>query len=509
LNIALLHQRNYERFGDRVVFVFEDREITSFWMRDRMTRLGNALKGLGVGAGEVVAVTMTNCPEVLLSFGAILRIGASILPILFLLSTEELKYILEDSGAVAVITDSTLEQKVLEAAGEVETVRNVIVVGAEDRSRALDFEQLLREAAPQLPITDREWDDVALMMYTSGTTGRPKGVLLTHRNLIEAARSTYLATEVTRPLNGLLALPLAHIYGVAAMDTAIFNEFPQSRGVVLRWFSAEEAFRVIEKYRVARFPGVPAMFSLMLDHPAAEDYDLGSLEDCVSGAAPLPPEVQLGFIERFGCNLRQAYGLTEATAMGAQARPGDPLRPGTAGRAYETLELKVFDYDDNEMPAGVDGEVVLRGPQVMKGYHNLPDETALVLRNGWLHTGDIGYLDDEGFLYITGREKDLIIKGGENIMPAQIEEVLCLHESVAEAAVIGVEHEVYGEDIVACVTLEPGAAATPEEILEFCAGRLSSFKRPREVRIVEALPRNVSGKVLKRELKRAYDEGNH
>jgi len=504
MNVALLHERNFKKFGDRVSFVFEDREVASVWMRDQVGRLGSALEALGVRDGEVVAVTMTNCPEVLTSFGAVLRIGASILPILFLVTAEECRYILEDSGAVAVITDSTLEARVLEAAAGVESVRHVIVVGAQERSRVLDYHQLIGKASARVSIAEKEPDDVAMMMYTSGTTGRPKGVLLTHRNLIESARSTHLSSELTRPVNGLLALPLAHIFGVAAMNVAIFNQFSESKGVLLRWFSAEEAFRVIDRYRVGRFPGVPAMFAMMLNHPAADDYDLGSLEDCVSGAAPLPQGLQRDFIERFACNLRQAYGLTEATAMGASVRPSDPLRPGSAGRAYETLELKVFDDDDNELPAGGQGEVVMRGPQVMKGYHNLPEETAKAIRDGWLHTGDIGYLDDEGFLYLTGRMKDLIIKGGENIMPGPIEDVLCAHPCVAEAAATGVEHEVYGEDIIAFVTLLPGSTATADEILEFCAARLPKFKTPCEVHVVDALARNAGGKVVKRELKRKY-----
>jgi len=204
--------------------------------------------------------------------------------------------------------------------------------------------------------------------------------------------------------------------------------------------------------------------------------------------------------------MRQLYGLTESCGMGATIRPSHPFRPGSVGKAYDGMEISIFDDDDNALAAGEAGEVVLRGPHVMKGYHNRPEETELALRGGWLHTGDVGHVDDEGFLYITARKKDLIIKGGENIMPAQIEEVLCGFPSVMEAAAVGVDHPVYGEEIIVFVTLEPGSADSAEAILDYCSGRLTSFKRPREICIVDALPRNVIGKVLKRELIRMYEE---
>lgn len=506
MNVAYLHENYIQRFGDVVTGFFEGRELKAREGLERVNRLGNALAGLGVKDGDVVAVTMSNCPEVLESFSAIFRIGAKALPILFLLSAEEVKFILDDSEAVAVICDFTQEQKVLEASAGLEKVRNIVVVGAQELSRAHDYEALLEKGSPKLAIVEKEPDDVAMIMYTSGTTAHPKGVLLTHNSLVEGGRSAWTASEVTRPLKSILCLPLAHIYGVGVMNAGFFNEFEGGRGVLVRWFIPEEVFGLIEKYRIQVFPGVPAMFALLLNHPAADDHDLSSLEDCISGAAALSPELQKEFMERFGCNMRQLYGLTESCGMGATVRPSHPFRPGTVGKAYDNMEIKIFDDEDNELSPGENGEVVIRGPHVMKGYHKRPEETALALRSGWLHTGDVGYVDDEGFLYITARKKDLIIKGGENIMPGQIEEVLCRFPSVVDAAVIGVEHPVYGEEIVAFVTLEPGSADSTEAILDFCAGRLSSFKRPREVRIMDAMPKSIIGKVLKRELLRMYEE---
>lgn len=507
MNVAYLHEHFVERSGDLLTGHFEDRKLRASDGRARANRLGNALNGKGLKENDVVAVTMSNCPEVLESFSAIFRIGAIALPVLFLLSAEEVRFILDDSDAVAVICDFTQEQKILEAAADLDRVRHIIVVGAQDLSRVSDYEALLENGSEKLAIVEKEPGDVAMIMYTSGTTAHPKGVLLTHDNLVEGGRSAWYASEVTGPLSSLMCLPLAHIYGVGVMNASYHNEFEGSLGIMVRWFDPELVFGLIEKHRIQVFPGVPAMFSLLMNHPSVDDYDLGSLEDCISGGSALPVDLQEEFMERFGCNMRQLYGLTESCGMGATIRPSHPFRPGSVGKAYDGMEISIFDDDDNALTAGDAGEVVLRGPHVMKGYHNRPLETELALKGGWLHTGDVGYVDDEGFLYITARKKDLIIKGGENIMPAQIEDVLCRFPSVVEAAAIGVEHPVYGEEIVAFVTLEPGSADSADAIQDYCSGCLTAFKRPREIRIVDSLPRNVIGKVLKRELIRMYEEG--
>lgn len=504
MNISQLFEQRIHGMGERFLLQFEGESISNIYLRDRSNRLGNALKGLGIKNGDIVAVTMSNCPEVLESFGAVFRIGAIVLPLLFVLTAQEFRYMLDDSKAVAVITDFTQEEKVLEAIADLDSVKHVIVLGARDTSRALDYASLLEKSSPALAVEPKDDDDAALVMYTSGTTGNPKGVVLSHNNLLEAARSSHDVNEITGPRNMFLCLPLAHIYGVAAMNTGAMSDFEGGRGVLMRWFEPEGCFRLIEKFKINTFPGVPAMFAMLLHHPAADDYDSSSLDDCISAAAPLSRELRRDFTERFGCRMREMYGLTEASGMGAATRPSHPFREGSVGKAYPNLELAIFDDDDNRLPAGENGEVVLRGPHVMKGYLNMPEETAETLRGGWLHTGDIGCLDDQGFLYITDRKKDLIIKGGENIMPAVVEAVMRQHPSVLEAAAIGVEDEIYGEDIVAYVILKPGCDGTPGELADFCAGRLSSFKRPREIIVTETMPRTSVGKIRKRELRRLY-----
>jgi len=504
MNVGMLGEQHIAQVGEVVSMIFEGREITNIEVRQNSGRLGNALRGLGIGEDDVVAVTMSNCPEVFEAFGSIYAIGGTALPILFVLSAAECRFILEDSEAVAVITDNILLAKVLEATEGLENIRHIIVVGGEDSDRSLSYERLLEGSSPELEMVDRDADDVAILMYTSGTTGKPKGVMLTHENLITSAESAYLANELTRPPISLVCLPMAHIYGVGAMNSGSFCEFAEGKAILMRWFDPEECLRLIEKYKVNFFPAVPTMYSLILNHPNADAYDLSSLDDCIAGASPLPLELRRDFMARFDCGMRQLYGMTETAGMGACLRPSQEWRDGATGKAYPNMELAIFDEDDNPLPPRQVGEIVMRGPQVMKGYLKRPQDTEEALRGGWMHSGDIGYLDEDGYLYITDRKKDIIIKGGENIMPMQIEEVIYSHPAVAEAAVIGIPDSTYGEEIVAYIALKLGAEATAEEILEFCRERLPAFKQPREVRILETLPKSSIGKILKRELRSQF-----
>ncbi len=503
MNVALLTEKQIERLGEVNMLIFEGREITNKQIRDNQNRLGNALKKLGIQENEVVAVSMSNCPEVFESFGAIFRIGGIALPILFVLPENEIRFILEDSEAVAVITDMVLAEKITKAAEGLEKIRHIIVLGGEYPGTH-SYEKLLQESSDQLEIVEREPDDLAILMYTAGTTGKPKGVLLSHGNLIAQAEAAYAAMEMTKPSISIICLPMAHIYGVGVYNTGTLNEFPESKSVMVRWFVPEEIMELIQKYKVDFFPAVPTMFALIYNHPDVDKYDLSSLQDCVSAAAPLPAELRKGFTEKFGCTMRQLYGLTESSGIGAIFVPSMPYKEGAVGKPYPSMELKIFDDNDNELPPYEVGEIVLRGPQIMKGYLKRPEETAQALRGGWLHTGDVGYLDEEGYLYLTDRKKDIIIKGAENIMPHQIEEEIYKHPAVAEAAAVGVADPVYGEDIVAYVALKPGMEATAEELLQFCKERLPSFKCPREVIILETLPKSSIGKILKRELRSMY-----
>jgi long-chain acyl-CoA synthetase len=380
-------------------------------------------------------------------------------------------------------------------------------------------------------LEDRENDDTAVMIYTAGTTGNPKGVMLTHYNwythltgyvetvLLDAwgaaikgiIRQPAAAPGqdpveegegfgINRRRVSLITLPLFHAYGLFAMNLELLTG---GKLVMINRWNAEEAMNCIEQHGVTDFRGVPTMYIQILNHPASPRYNLGSLRTCICGAAPMPLDVARNWQKRYGIPIWEGYGITEATAVNcgniAERRPP---KYGSVGKCYQKCNMsRIFDENDGELPSGQTGEVVMKGPGVMKGYWKMPGETAAVLRNGWLHTGDIGYMDEDGYLFITDRKKDIIIRGGENIHPKEIENILHQHPQVLEAAVIGIPDPVYGEAVKAFVVLKPGGSVTEDDLLDFSREHLPTFKRPRTIQIMDSLPKNAVGKVLARELK--------
>lgn len=505
MNLANLLEQHIERLGETKYLVFQDRVLTNVDMKRLACKIGNAFRSLGVGRGDHVVVSMPNYPEVMAAFQGIWRVGAVIIPIMFMLGPEETRYILDDSDAKAVITSRELQEKVLEASQGIAHLEHVIVMGGEDSPRTLSLERLLGEAQEDLDIVDVEDDEVALMIYTSGTTGRPKGVMLTHGNLYSNAVGGWEANEFDRLGRGvstLLCLPLAHSFGVVVMNAGFLNPYPGAFYVLMSWFNPEEIFQLIERHKVYAFTGVPTMYHILLNHPAAEKYDLSSLKRCIISAAPVTPELYKAFTEKFKVEMLEGYGLTEASPAVALCRGSMPYKPGSCGVPFPNVEVRIVDDEDRFLPPYEHGEIVVRGPNVMKGYYKRPEETAQALRNGWLHTGDVGYLDEEGYLYITDRKKDMIIKGGENIYPSEVESYLVEHPAVSEAAVIGIPDEKYGEDVMAFVVLNPGHEATEEELITFCQARVAKFKCPARIKFVAALPKTLVGKVQKGELRK-------
>jgi long-chain acyl-CoA synthetase len=339
---------------------------------------------------------------------------------------------------------------------------------------------------------------LAVILYTSGTTGRPKGVALSHDNLASNARAAASLHELDREAWALSVLPLSHSYGLTVMNA---GHILGTRGVLLRWFTPELVLETIQRYRCQQMSGVPTMFVYLLNFPGAERFDTSSMRLWGSGAAPLPLEIVEPFETKFGGRLLEGYGLTEAAPVVSAHRFSGVRKLGSVGQPIPGVTVKIFDDDDRELPAGEVGEVCVRGRNVMLGYYGLPEETARTIRHGWLHTGDVGKLDGDGFLYIVERKKDLIIRGGFNIYPREVEEVLYAHPAVAEAAVVGVRDPLMGEDVLAFVVLKAGARATPEAIAGFCQERLAKYKCPKQVRFVDALPKNAVGKILRKELR--------
>jgi len=506
MNLNRLSEERIAKFGETTSLVFQEKNYTNIQINEMGSRLAGGLKSLGVRRGDHVAVSMPNSPEVFACFGAIWRIGAVIIPIMFLLGEEETRYILDHSDAKLVITSNDLLEKIDKAREGLDHVRHVIVLNGEDGGDRVSFSGLLEANKPLDFTEDVGDDDVALMIYTSGTTGRPKGVMLSHNNLYSNAVATWEAAKREKPDITILCLPLAHSFGVVCMNAGNLSPFKDSYGVLLSWFDPEEVFRLIEKYKATSFIGVPTMYQILMHHPAADKYDLSSLETCSISAAPVSEELYRAFTQKFKCQMYEAYGLTEASPSVALCRRDMPLKKGSTGIPIPGVDVKIVDMDDNEVPTGEQGEIVVKGPNVMLGYYKRPEETAQALHNGWLHTGDIGFVDEEGYLFVTDRIKDMVIKGGYNIYPSEIEGYIEEHPAIAEVAVIGIPDEKYGEDLMAFVVKMPGQELAERDVIDYAVSRVTPFKAPSKVRFIDALPKSLVGKILKKELRNLPDK---
>ncbi|HUF94331.1 MAG TPA: long-chain fatty acid--CoA ligase [Candidatus Limnocylindria bacterium] len=493
MNLARLGEESMERFGEYVSLAFEDREYTNVDQQRAAGRLAHALTRRGVAEGDRVVVMLPNCPEVLQAYAAILKAGAVIVPVVFLLSPAEVRHILADSEATVVITSEALADKVEGWPG------TVIMVGG---GRGLGYADLLAAERDGFTTRQRADGDLAVILYTAGTTGRPKGVALSHGNLAANARASASLYELDRTQWALAVLPLSHSFGLTVMNA---GNLLGTKAVLLRWFTPELVLETIQRHRVQSMAGVPTMYVYLLNYPGGERFDTSSVRAWGCGAAPLPIEIVEPFERKFGGTLMEGYGLTEASPVVSAHRLSGVRKLGSVGQPLPGVEVRIAGDDDRTLAAGEVGEVCVRGANVMLGYYRMPEETAAVLRDGWLHTGDVGRLDADGFLYIVERKKDLIIRGGFNIYPREVEEVLYAHPAIAEAAVVGRRDALMGEEVVAYVVAKPGASVDAESVMAFCQERLARYKCPKEVRPVETLPKSPIGKILRKELRARVD----
>jgi long-chain acyl-CoA synthetase len=491
VNLATLGEENVRRYGEYVSLVFEGRELTNVDQQRAASRFANALRRLGVEPNDRVVVMLPNCPEVLQSYAAITRLGAVVVPVVFLLGPSEVSHILAHSGAKLLVTSPDLAWK---AEGWTGTV---VLVGGE-AAGALSWDAIVGTEPETFRMVERQPGDLAVILYTAGTTGQPKGVALSHANLVSNARSAASLYELDRTQWSLAVLPLSHSYGLTLMNA---GHILGTRAVLLRWFNPELVLETIERHRIQQMAGVPTMYVYLLNFPEADRFDTSSMKVWGSGAAPLPVEIVEPFEAKFGGRLLEGYGLTEASPVVSTHRYSGERRLGSVGQAIPGVEVAILDDHDRPLPAGEVGEVCVRGPNVMLGYYQLPAETAETVRNGWLHTGDMGRLDADGFLYIVERKKDLIIRGGFNVYPREVEEVLYAHPAVAETAVVGVPDPLMGEDVLAFVVPKRGATTTADALIAFCQERLAKYKCPKQVRLVDTLPKSPIGKILRKELR--------
>jgi long-chain acyl-CoA synthetase len=496
-NLARLGEEAFERRGDYPALYFEGRWHGSAELFERSRRLAGGLVELGIAPGERVVVCMANCPEVTVGYQALWRAGAVVTPALFLLAPEDLRHVIAHSEASAVITTPEFVDKVRDAVAGLEHVRHVISTGAEAADGVVALESL--ERAEPASIVPRGDDELAVLLYTGGTTGRAKGVMISHASLNFTGYAVETAAHVDGVTRHLMTLPLAHAYGIL-ITIAGLHAAGRPVTVLMRWFDPAGFLALVQEHNVHSAALVPSMIQMLLAQPL-EEFDLSSLSYLGSGAAPLPPEVVEEVARRLPwVAIRQGYGLSETAAL-VSTNPAGREKPGSVGLPIPGAEVQILDDAGRAVPAGEPGEVCVRSPAVMQGYWRAPEATAEALRGGWLHTGDIGYLDEEGYLFIVDRKKDLIIRGGFNVYPRDVEDALLEHPAVAAVGVVGRPDERRGEEVVAFVELAEGGAVSEEELVEWARRRIGGYKYPREVHIIEAIPLTAVGKLDRKALR--------
>ncbi|MEA2477451.1 MAG: long-chain acyl-CoA synthetase [Actinomycetota bacterium] len=495
-NLAELGELSFERFGDRDALWFEGQWHRSGELLERARRAGNGFQELGVAAGDRVVVMMSNTPDVGVCYGGLWRAGAAITPAIFLMSQDELHFILQDSEARAIVTSPEFLPSVKAAAEGVDTLKWILSTGPEEPG-VIPLASL-EDSAPG-EIARRTDEDLAALMYTGGTTGRAKGVMLSHSNLWHAGKSAEAASHVPGITRTLIPLPLSHSYGLLVTVVGMHAQEPGT-AVLMRWFDPAGWLELVTQHQIQLSALVPSMIQMLLSMPL-EDADLSSLRYVVSGASPLPMDSMNEFERRVpGVKIREGYGLTESSAI-ISTMPPDHIKQGSVGVAVEGCEVKVVDDNGDEVPPGEIGEIIVRSGTVMLGYWRADDATRTTVRDGWLYTGDMGRLDEDGYLWIVDRKKDLIIRGGFNVYPRDVEDALTEHPHVAVAAVVGRPDETYGEEVVAFVQLVSGADTTAEQLVEFAKGRVGKYKYPREVRVVDSIPLTPVGKIDRKALR--------
>ncbi len=503
LNLAVLLEESARERPDKPALVFEDHTLDYAGLRDAAKRFANALVSLGVGSGDKVGIMVPNVPRFVVAYYGTLYAGATVVPLNVLLQGPEVAYHLDDSGAAVLVAWEGLLKAARKGYDAAENCERLIVVeepgGDGAPEGTIGFDGLLDDQPPEFDMAQTMPDETAVIIYTSGTTGRPKGAELTHFNLFFNA--VYKADKLLKLREddvGIAVLPLFHIFG----QTTVMNAgiYAGNTIAMVPRFEPETALETIRRTGVTVFAGVPTMYQYLLRHPSAEDYDTSSLRLGVSGGASMPVEVLKSFEERFGVVILEGYGLSETSPGVCFNRSVEERKVGSIGIPFWGVEMRIFDENDEEVAPGERGELVVRGHNVMKGYHNRPEATAEALRGGWFHTGDIATMDEDGYYFIVDRVKDMVVRGGYNVYPREVEEAIYEHPGVAEVAVVGVPHEELGEEVIAVVAMKEGASASEEQISNFAKERVASYKYPRRVVFVEELPKNATGKVLKREL---------
>jgi len=514
MNVGTLFTKSARIFPERLAIAYGDYELTYQRANIRINQLANALRNLGIQKGSNVAILLHNCPEFIETLFACFKAGIGTVPINFRLHPKECAFIIDNSEAVAVVLGEDFRDSLYALKNEMTKVKHYICI-TKPLEGMVSYEQLLLGQSAGFTDERVERDDLAWLFYTSGTTGRPKGAMLTHHVLMMMTMNFFADMCPLGPEDVVLhAAPLSHgsgLYGIPNVAKGAANIILKSKS-----FEPKIVFETIQRRKVTNMFVAPAMIKRLITSPEIDQYDLRSIKCINYGGAPIYEEDLKAAVRKLGQVFVQLFGQAESPMTISYLRSEEHLLEGTeeqmrrltsAGIPRTDLEVKIFDLNDQELPPGEMGEIVVRGEVVMKGYWRNPEATAETLRGGWLHTGDLGIMDERGYVYILDRAKDMIISGGENIYSREIEDIILKHPAVYEVAVIGVPDEKWGESIKAIVSLKEGQKATGEEIIDFCKQHLASYKKPKSVDFIDAIPKNPYGKVLKRDLREKYWAG--
>ncbi|HSW40233.1 MAG TPA: AMP-binding protein [Acidobacteriota bacterium] len=482
-------------YPDKKALIFGDRHYTYAGMEKIIEGIAGYLSRLGVAGGDRVAIYMPNRPEWIMFYYAVARIGAVSVCVPAVYKKRETAGIIRDSRSSVIVTSELLGAQ-LPSSEEAPLLRHTITIEWDDALQAL----LRGEAASgmTLPYAKTSGDDTAAILYTGGTTGDPKGAMLTHRNLLYSAQNVAYHERMLPSDIGICFLPLNHVFA----QCHIMHTFFSGCGTLILFpgFDMDGILEAVNKHEVTRLYAVPTVFIRFLNNPASRKH-LESLRYVFSGGTSMPAEIVRQWVNMFGIPIHEAYGMTE-TASIVTFNHLFRHKIGSIGMPAGVIELKVVDGNDNEMPRGERGEIIIRGPNIMKGYFEQPEETSLVMRNGWLHSGDVGVFDEEGYLYIVDRIKDIVITGGENVFPKEVEDMLHQHEAVNECGVVGLPHKEYGEAVTAFVTVKPNMHVDEKTLIAFCKERIAAYKAPKKIFFVDDLPKTPQGKILRRELRK-------
>ncbi|SHG74291.1 fatty acid--CoA ligase family protein [Ornithinibacillus halophilus] len=492
----------------KAAYVFQDKETSYYELEVSVQRFASQLEKLGYKKGDHIALVVGNSPYFIISLYGALRIGAVVIPINPLYTPHEMAYILDNGDVKGIITMDVLLPKFTAIADQLPKVEHYISCeSGEDvdldshplSPKLLSFTKLIQTGNTELttkPVIDEE--DTAIILYTSGTTGKPKGAMLTHKNLFSNAKDVADYLKINGEDRVIAALPMFHVFCLTvALNAPLMNG---GTILVLPKFSPQEVFRMASEHQATVFAGVPTMYNYLLQTAEGNTQHFSSLRLCISGGAAMPVALLTQFEKTFDVMVSEGYGLSEASPVTCFNPLDRPRKAGSIGASIVNVENKVVDEFGEEVPVGEVGELVVRGPNVMKGYYKMPEETQIALREGWLYTGDMARMDDEGYFYIVDRKKDMIIVGGYNVYPREVEEVLYSHPEVAEVAVVGVPDSNTGEAVLSFVVLKD-KSVTEEDLVEFCKAHLAKYKVPSKIEFLDELPKNTTGKILRRQLR--------